>query len=131
MIHRSFCGRWDSPWGHGEDEPVPDKTSLFPRDEPGHGPSTSGMEDFLQHNGVFLNALRGTPCHQDSYMTMVSYGRLEACLALLKETFAPTLEEWKVLTDEWLGNPNMQPPLRIVARLVCGFNAIEPANRNE
>jgi hypothetical protein len=115
---RSICDSWESPWGFNADEPVPVKQELFPAPD-FKGVSTWAMEDFLQHNGVFVHGVRGNSCHSDSYMTVMSYDRANKCVDLLQETFSPTPEEWKILTDAWLSNPNMQPPLRLFALLVC------------
>lgn len=122
---RSACDTWPSPWGFEEGDGPPEKTELFPPDVP--RASTWGMEDFLQHNGVFVNGMTDRTAHSDSYMTVVKADRLERSLAILQEAFAPTPEDWKVLTDHWLGSPNMQPPLRLVALTICRKHGITPA----
>lgn len=123
---KSFDNRWDSPWGLEKDSEPHPREELFPPAD-SKGPGTWYLEDFLQHNGVFYNGLRGEdhPCHSDSYMTCVSFDRLTKCIDLLQETYGPTTEEWKLQTDRWLGSPNMQPPLRIVANTICGRFGIE------
>ncbi len=88
---------------------------------------TSAFEDFLQHNGVFVNGLNGKTSHPDSYLTIILEDQLNKCLDFFEKTFSPTKEEWKFLTDLWLSNPNMQPPLKMVALKICHYNNIEPA----
>lgn len=69
------------------------------------------IEDFLQLQGVFVNGLSGRPCHSDSYLTTVKFDALDA--AFSAATF--TKEEWLEAIEYWTTNPNMQPPLRLVA----------------
>jgi hypothetical protein len=108
---------WDSPWGFDKDSPPPELRELFPPtpDEGDRAPSSWAMEDFLQHNAVFYNLLSGNTCHSDSYMTGVAYGNLKTALDALDEQFSPTADDWYPLVEEWLCNPNQQPPLRFVA----------------
>lgn len=71
------------------------------------------VEDSLQEAGVFYNGIRGPghTCHSDSYMTCVDFGELEKWYA--KELFSK--EQFEYCIEYWLTNPNMQPPLRLVA----------------
>jgi len=108
---------WKSPWGLEDDESPPARDTFFPPTDDSvwwYG-AQMHLEDFLQHNCVFYNLLSGRSCHSDSYMTGVAYQNLEAALDLLQETYAPTAEEMQRHARAWLGNPNMQPPLRLVA----------------
>lgn len=117
-----FC--WPSPWGFEESSPPPKKEELFPDDEL---PSTWGIEDFLQHNNVFLNGITGQPCHSDSYMTVLDFKASEKCVTLLEETFKPIKKDWQNLVNSWLGSPNTQPPLRLFAGLlVAKFELVKP-----
>jgi hypothetical protein len=83
------------------------------------------MEDFLQHNAVFYNLIKGTTCHSDSYMTGVAYGNLKFALDTLDAQFSPTADDWRGLVDSWLTNVNHQPPLRFVALHVARRYGIE------
>ena len=121
-------GLWKNPWGFTAEDKPPEKDEYFP-------PMTAspetvwacclGIEDFLQHNGVFVNGIKGTPCHMDSYMTVVDFARLDKCIALLVEHYEPSKEQWKRLTDHWLTNYNSQPPARIVGIEICHKFGVE------
>ena len=102
-------------WGLGEDDGIPAKPVLFK----GTWESTMAMEDFLQHNRVFVNGITGQTCHSDSYMTCVDYQALDKALGVLEEHYKPTVEDWKAHLRYWLTNQNMQPPLKLVALCLC------------
>lgn len=72
------------------------------------------VEDSLQESHVFLNGIRGTPCHSDSYMTVVSFDALWEWYKT--QTFSKELLQSCV--NYWSTNPNMQPPLRMVAKFL-------------
>ena len=115
-------GLWKNPWGFTAEDKPPKKHEYFPSMEAPSDHVWSAciyLEDFLQHNGVFVNGLRGTTCHMDSYMTIVKYDRLDKCVALLVEQYEPSKEQWQRLTDHWLRNANSQPPVRIVGIEIC------------
>ena len=99
-------------WGLSDDGCMPKKSVLF--SEGNHDP----IEDFFQHNAIFING-RGQTCHSDSYGTIVDFSALEKSLTLLNEEFSPTKEDWIFHLSYWLGNPNMQPPLRLVALTIA------------
>jgi len=102
-----------NPWGwNADDKPEPKGEIFKAADEPD---VLYGIEDFLQHNQVFLNGLRNTPCHMDSYMTVVDYKAVDKALKLLHDTYAPTKEDWQVLVDAWDTQPNTQIPAKLVA----------------
>ena len=115
-------GLWKNPWGFDAADKPPEKGEYFPSME---APSDhvwsacTRIEDFLQHNAVFVNGIKGTSCHMDSYMTIVIYDRLDKCIALLVEQYEPSKEQWKRLTDHWLTNYNSQLPARIVGIEIC------------
>lgn len=70
------------------------------------------LEDALQEAEVFRNGFRPEQtAHSDSYMTIVDYDSLESFFA--KEGFSP--EQWQIAVNYFLTNPNMQPPLKLVA----------------
>ncbi len=71
------------------------------------------IEDFLQEKGVFINGISGKPAHADSYMTCVDFVALNA----VKATNPFIRAQWAEAVKYWNTNPNMQPPLRIVAFL--------------
>jgi hypothetical protein len=68
------------------------------------------VEDSLQEAQVFLNAIRGTPCHSDSYMTVVDFVALGKWIK--SQVF--DRDHLQSCIDYWTTNLNMQPPLRLV-----------------
>ena len=71
------------------------------------------VEDSLQEAAVFYNGMRGPghTCHSDSYMTCVDFEKLEKWYA--KGLFSK--EQLEYCIEYWTTNPNMQPPLKLVA----------------
>jgi hypothetical protein len=127
-------GLWKNPWGYDSSDAPPKRCEYFPKpDAPSDhvwGACTS-IEDFLQHNAVFVNGIRGTTCHMDSYMTCVVYARLDRCIEILEKQYAPTKEDWRRLTDHWLCNANTQRPARICALHICSKFNIAPGRVDE
>lgn len=122
MTTSKYIPSWASfgwnPWGFGKDyEDKPSKDEMFNGTCGGRWKyvSTIAIEDFLQHNEVFKNGIRGTSCNMDSYMTIVDYNALETALEILVEEYKPTAQEWNNIVEAWLGNPNNQPPAKLVA----------------
>lgn len=127
-------GLWKNPWGYKSNDQPPPKERYFPADDCTDDElwgACRWLEDFLQHNGVFVNGIRGTTCHMDSYMTVVEYARLDRCIILLEKHYAPTKEQWRRLTDDWLCNANTQPPARICALHICSKFNIAPGRVDE
>lgn len=127
-------GLWKNPWGYEANTPPPEKVELFPAEDSAPEDlwlACTSIEDFLQHNGVFVNGIRGTTCHMDSYMTVVEYARLDRCIILLEKHYTPTKEQWRRLTDHWLCNYNSQPPARICALHICSKFNIAPGRVDE
>jgi hypothetical protein len=96
---------FDSPWFFSDGVP-PEKAVLME--------DMGALEDFLQHNKVFINGLSGRTAHMDSYMTVVDFIALEKALALLTETYKLESQDWVKPVTHWLMNPNMQPPALII-----------------
>jgi hypothetical protein len=70
------------------------------------------VEDSLQNADVFFNGFTGRRnCHSDSYGTCVDFATLAQWQA--KAEFPA--ERIAECVRYWLGNENMQPPLRLVA----------------
>ena len=104
----------DNPWwGTSDSGEAPERIFLFPRGDTG---DSMMMEDFLQHNEVFINMTSKRPCHSDSYGTLIDYAALDAALKLLNDAYSPTAEDWLKHVTYWTTNPNMQPPLRLIGR---------------
>lgn len=115
---RSLCDRWESPWGL-ESSDMPDKDELF------HSGNTQALEDYLQHNGVFVSSVDGKPRHSDSYGTLLHYERATAAITLLQGKVKPEVEEWLPILRVWLECPNMTPPLRLFAAMVARVIGVE------
>ena len=121
MTVSKYIPSWTSfnwtPWGFGKGYEKPSRDEMFNNTLDGRWKHvcTNTIEDFLQHNEVFKNGIRGNPCHMDSYMTIVDYNALDTALEVLIEEYKPTEQEWNNIVESWLSNPNNQPPAKIVA----------------
>jgi len=106
-----------TPWGLGQDDEKPSVTEMFRNNDQGAWLSvcTACLEDFLQHNEVFKNGRTGRSCHMDSYMTIVDYGALQVACDHLCDHYQPSKQDWENVVTAWEGNPNTQPPAKIVA----------------
>ena len=102
-------------WGLREDDgSYPEKSYLFRT-----GDNVSyALEDFFQHNGVFVSMYGDRRAHSDSYGTCVEHKALDRCLDMLDEGYKPTAADWTPAVRYWLTNYNMQPPLRLIALIV-------------
>ena len=70
------------------------------------------VEDSLQTADIFFNGLTGRRnCHSDSYGTCVDFATLETWWKTQKFE----IEQIKFCVNYWKENPNMQPPLRLIA----------------
>lgn len=84
------------------------------------------LEDFLQHNKVFVNGMTGRPSHSDSYMTCVDFNVLDATIKLLNETVGAVPSDWLPFAKSWAFGINMQPPFRLVGRLLIRKAGLVP-----
>ena len=98
----------------GDDGNLPEKNYFFKTE---HNVAYA-LEDFFQHNSVFTDSSGGKR-HSDSYGTLVDFTNLDKCLALLDEHYKPEPNDWLPAIEYWLTNPNMQPPLRLVALTIA------------
>jgi len=87
-------------------------------DEHWENASTEAIESFLQHNEVFKNGIRNTPCHMDSYMTVVDFNALDTALDILITEYNPSEKEWNNIVNSWLNNSNNQPPAKLIASYI-------------
>jgi len=56
------------------------------------------IEQFLQDENVFENGLNGRPCHMDSYMTVIDFGKLKTAInkaPFSKDELLAACEEWE------------------------------------
>lgn len=84
------------------------------------------LEDFLQHNKVFVNGISGRPCHSDSYMTCVDFNALDQAVKLLNETVNAVPSDWLPFAKTWAFGINMQPPFRLVGRILIRAAGLVP-----
>lgn len=68
-----------------------------------------GMLDAFQHGHCFVNGIRNTPCHPDSYFTVLVYEAVDRVMEILNEEFNITPEEWTKFADYWINHTNRQP----------------------
>ena len=109
---------YDNPWwGLDGSDGAPEKQTLFTQPNKHGYSSTWAMEDFFQHNNVFMNS-RGQRCHSDSYGTLVDFSALDKCLKLLEDQYHPTPDDWRGLVKDWTEGGNHQPPLRLVGGII-------------
>ncbi len=69
------------------------------------------MEDYLESQNVFTNSLTDKPCHMNSYMTVLSFDKLETIIKSNKFT----KENWLYLADQY---KNSDLPMEKLVRLV-------------
>lgn len=65
------------------------------------------IEDRLQASGVFENGLDGRPAHQDAYMTIINYKKLDVAFATMKDDY--TVEQWKQIAEQWKSHAYLSP----------------------
>ncbi len=85
------------------------------------------MEDLFQSGHVFKNGIKGTPCHSDSYMTCVDFKNLDIAFDIIQKEYNLTKEEWMPFLTYEICNVNTQPPLFIVAMMICFKMGIDTA----
>ncbi len=68
-----------------------------------------GLLDAFQSGHCFVNGIRETSCHPDSYMTVLKYDRVDAVMDILNTEFAITQAEWIAFADYWIDHINRQP----------------------
>ena len=69
------------------------------------------IEDYLQSQNVFTNGLTDKPCHMNSYMTVLSFDKLETIIKSNKFT----KENWLYLADQY---KDSDLPMEKLVRLV-------------
>lgn len=74
------------------------------------------MEDLFQDANVFINAIRGTRAHMDSYNTIMDFEAFEKAWAEIKNQF--TREEWIEACDYWLEQGYLSPMAGLLARTI-------------
>lgn len=77
-----------------------------------------GLLELFQSGHVFLNGLRGTPAHPDSYMTVIDFNRFDAVFALLTQEYAISPDEWIAFANIHINHSSPQPVTTLMGRLI-------------
>jgi hypothetical protein len=85
------------------------------------------VEDYLQEEGVYVNAHSGKMAHMDSYMTITLYNKLVPALLKIKDKYTP--KQWEEMAENWLHPSAFCPNQRLlgyeVYRTILGRNRLE------
>lgn len=65
--------------------------------------------DLFQNGHCFLNGIRNTPCHPDSYMTVLDYDAVDKTFKIIQDEYSLPKEKWIGFCDFWLNHTNRQP----------------------
>lgn len=109
----AFEKKWDYFFTKSEDS-----ADLYPRQ--------LILEDFLRHNKVFVNGITGRPCHSDSYLSCVEFHVFDETIQLLNDTVGAVPSDWLPFAKKWAFGINMQPPFRVVGRLLIRKAGLVP-----
>ena len=112
---------FDNPWYLSmEDGKLPSKERFFTKPNEHGYSNTSFMEDFLQHNWVFIAGfgLEKRKSHCDAYGTIVDFAALDVAYNLLVGQYHPTEQDWSGLLKTWDEGVNSQIPLKLVAIVI-------------
>lgn len=65
--------------------------------------------DLFQGGHCFLNGIKNTPCHPDSYMTVLDYDAVDKTFKIIQDEYSLPKEKWIGFCDFWLNHTNRQP----------------------
>ncbi len=65
--------------------------------------------DLFQDGHCFLNGFRNTPCHPDSYMTVLDYSAVDKTFKIIQDEYNLPKEKWLAFCDFWVNHTNKQP----------------------
>lgn len=65
--------------------------------------------DLFQGGHCFLNGIRNTPCHPDSYMTVLDYDAVDKTFKIIQDEYSLPKEKWLSFCDFWVNHTNKQP----------------------
>lgn len=74
---------------------------------------------------VFVNGIRGTPAHPDSYMTVLDYQRAGETFRIINEEFHLGADVWLNFADYFINHLNRQP-----ATVLLGWHIKDLLNFN-
>lgn len=72
--------------------------------------------DLFQSGHCFLNGFRNTPCHPDSYMTVLDYDAADKTFQIIQDEFSLPRETWIAFCDYWIDHINSQPITNLLGR---------------
>lgn len=78
-------------------------------EEFGDSDNTLLLLDLFQGGHCFLNGIKRTPCHCDSYMTVLDYDAVDRTFKIIQDEFSLPKEKWIAFCDFWLNHANRQP----------------------
>ena len=67
---------------------------------------------------AFVNGIRGTPAHPDSYMTVLDYERAHAVFDIINEEYRLEADVWVNFANYFINDPNRQPITVLLARYI-------------
>ena len=73
------------------------------------GDSALLLLDLFQGGHCFLNGIKRTPCHPDSYMTILDYEAVDRTYQIIQTEFSLAKEIWIAFCDYWINHTNVQP----------------------
>ena len=65
--------------------------------------------DLFSNGNCFLNGLRNTPCHPDSYLTVLDYDAVDKSFKIIQDEFSLPKEKWIAFADYLINHINKQP----------------------
>ena len=69
----------------------------------------NALMDLFNVGHCFLNDFRRTPCHPDSYMTILDYEAADKVFDIIQAEFSLSKETWLEFCDFWEYHINKQP----------------------
>lgn len=65
--------------------------------------------DLFSNGHCFLNGIRNTPCHCDSYLTVLDYDAVDKTFKIIQDEFSLPKEKWLYFADYFIDHINKQP----------------------
>lgn len=65
--------------------------------------------DLFNAGHCFLNGFRNTPCHPDSYMTVLDYAAVNKTFNIIQQEYSLSKDQWLEFCDFWENHTNKQP----------------------
>lgn len=74
-----------------------------------HGNGPLMLIDDFQAGHCFINGIKKTPCHSDSYMTILDYAAADKVFDILQAEYSFSKEIWQNFCSFWINHINKQP----------------------